>query len=158
MNDHEQRPARFPWPPVIYLLAIVIAATLGIFYPLPWIGPPLSDLLFAIGWLLIAGFVFIDVQAMRTLHKAGTAILPTRGADTLVTSGPFSFSRNPIYLGNSMLTAGIGLVAGNAWFFATLIVACFLTQKLAIEPEEKHLGLRFGKKYRDYQKRVRRWF
>ena len=158
MNDHEQRPARFPWPPVIYLSAIVIAAMLGIFYPLPWIGPPLSDLLFAIGWLLIAGFVFIDLQAMRTLHRAGTAILPTRGADTLVTSGPFSFSRNPIYLGNSMLTAGIGLVAGNAWFFAALIVACFLTQKLAIEPEEKHLGLRFGKKYRDYQKRVRRWF
>ncbi|MBN7756621.1 MULTISPECIES: isoprenylcysteine carboxylmethyltransferase family protein [Alphaproteobacteria] len=158
MNDHEQRPARFPWPPVIYLSAIVIAAVLGIFYPLPWIGPPLSDLLFAIGWLLIAGFVFIDLQAMRTLHRAGTAILPTRGADTLVTSGPFSFSRNPIYLGNSMLTAGIGLVAGNAWFFASLIVACFLTQKLAIEPEEKHLGLRFGKKYRDYQKRVRRWF
>lgn len=158
MNDHEQRPARFPWPPVIYLSAIVIAAVLGIFYPLPWIGPPLSDLLFAIGWLLIAGFVFIDLQAMRTLHRAGTAILPTRGADTLVTSGPFSFSRNPIYLGNSMLTAGIGLVAGNAWFFANLIVACFLTQKLAIEPEEKHLGLRFGKKYRDYQKRVRRWF
>ncbi|CAN0653057.1 isoprenylcysteine carboxylmethyltransferase family protein [Nitratireductor aquimarinus] len=158
MNDHEQRPARFPWPPVIYLSAIVIAAMLGIFYPLPWIGPPLSDLLFAIGWLLIAGFVFIDLQAMRTLHRAGTAILPTRGADTLVTSGPFSFSRNPIYLGNSMLTAGIGLVAGNAWFFASLIVACFLTQKLAIEPEEKHLGLRFGKKYRDYQKRVRRWF
>lgn len=158
MNDHEQRPARFPWPPVIYLSAIVIAAVLGIFYPLPWIGPPLSDLLFAIGWLLIASFVFIDLQAMRTLHRAGTAILPTRGADTLVTSGPFSFSRNPIYLGNSMLTAGIGLVAGNAWFFASLIVACFLTQKLAIEPEEKHLGLRFGKKYRDYQKRVRRWF
>ncbi len=158
MNDHEQRPARFPWPPVIYLSAIMIAAVLGIFYPLPWIGPPLSDLLFAIGWLLIAGFVFIDLQAMRTLHRAGTAILPTRGADTLVTSGPFSFSRNPIYLGNSMLTAGIGLVAGNAWFFASLIVACFLTQKLAIEPEEKHLGLRFGKKYRDYQKRVRRWF
>ncbi|WP_113154991.1 isoprenylcysteine carboxylmethyltransferase family protein [Nitratireductor sp. OM-1] len=158
MNDHEQRPACFPWPPVIYLSAIVIAAVLGIFYPLPWIGPPLSDLLFAIGWLLIAGFVFIDLQAMRTLHRAGTAILPTRGADTLVTSGPFSFSRNPIYLGNSMLTAGIGLVAGNAWFFASLIVACFLTQKLAIEPEEKHLGLRFGKKYRDYQKRVRRWF
>ncbi|MDJ1463913.1 isoprenylcysteine carboxylmethyltransferase family protein [Nitratireductor sp. GZWM139] len=158
MNDHEQRPARFPWPPVIYLSAIVIAAVLGIFYPLPWIGPPLSDLLFAIGWLLIAGFVFIDLQAMRTLHRAGTAILPTRGADTLVTSGPFSFSRNPIYLGNSMLTAGIGLLAGNAWFFASLIVACFLTQKLAIEPEEKHLGLRFGKKYRDYQKRVRRWF
>ncbi|WP_295813684.1 isoprenylcysteine carboxylmethyltransferase family protein [uncultured Nitratireductor sp.] len=158
MNDHERQPARFPWPPVLYLAAIAIAATLGVFYPLPWFGPPLSDILFAIGWLLIAGFAFLDLQAMRTLHRAGTAILPTRTADVLVTSGPFAISRNPIYLGNSMLLAGIALVSGNAWFFALLAIACFLTQKLAIEPEERHLALRFGKKYRDYQKRVRRWF
>ncbi|WP_367714940.1 isoprenylcysteine carboxylmethyltransferase family protein [Nitratireductor sp. GISD-1A_MAKvit] len=158
MNDHEHGPARFPWPPVIYLAAIAIAATLGVFHPLPWFGPPFADILFAIGWLLIVGFVFIDIQAMRTLYRAGTAILPTRSADALVTSGPFAISRNPIYLGNSMLLAGIALVSGNVWFIGLLIVAAFLTQKLAIEPEERHLEMRFGKKYRDYRKRVRRWF
>ncbi|MFC5583679.1 methyltransferase family protein [Nitratireductor kimnyeongensis] len=158
MNDPEQQPARFPWPPVIYLSAIAIAATLGIFYPLTWLGSPLADILFAIGCLLIVGFVILDVQAMRTLHRAETAILPTHGADALVTSGPFAISRNPIYLGNSMLLAGIALVTGNPWFLLLLAFACFLTQKLAIEPEERHLTMRFGKKYRDYQKRVRRWF
>ncbi|XHB98994.1 isoprenylcysteine carboxylmethyltransferase family protein [Nitratireductor sp. ac15] len=158
MNDPERQPARFPWPPVIYLAAIAIAATLGVFYPLGWFGPPLADILFAIGCLLIVGFVILDVQAMRTLRRAGTAILPTRGADALVTSGPFAISRNPIYLGNSMLLAGIALVSGNPWFLLLLAIACFLTQKLAIEPEERHLAVRFGKKYRDYQKRVRRWF
>ncbi|WP_333782903.1 isoprenylcysteine carboxylmethyltransferase family protein [Nitratireductor aquibiodomus] len=75
-----------------------------------------------------------------------------------MTSGPFAVSRNPIYLGNSMILAGIALVSGNPWFLVLLVIACFLTQKLAIEPEERHLALRFGKKYRDYQKRVRRWF
>ncbi|MCR4268807.1 isoprenylcysteine carboxylmethyltransferase family protein [Nitratireductor sp. ZSWI3] len=157
MDKQEARPSRFPWPPVIYLAAIAAAVVAGIAYPLPWFGRPLSDILFALGWLLIAAFVFIDLQAMRTLNRAGTSILPTRGAKALVTSGPFAVSRNPIYLGNSLLTAGLGLVTGNAWFLLFVLIAGFLTVKLAIEPEERHLALRFGKKYHDYQKKVRRW-
>jgi protein-S-isoprenylcysteine O-methyltransferase Ste14 len=74
-----------------------------------------------------------------------------------VSGGPFSFSRNPIYLANTMLTFGIGLIAGSVWFILLGLVAAFATQKLAIEREEKHLDARFGKKYRDYRKKVRRW-
>ena len=43
------------------------------------------------------------------------------------------------------------------WFLVLALVAAFLTQKLAIEPEERHLDVRFGKKYREYSKKVRRW-
>ncbi|EKF41058.1 hypothetical protein NA8A_17855 [Nitratireductor indicus C115] len=157
MKDHEQRPSRFPWPPIIYLIAIAASVAAGLAYPLPWFGAPLSDILFALGWLMIAGFVFIDVQAMRTLFQAKTTILPHQGAHALVTDGPFAISRNPIYLGNSMLVAGLGFVTGNPWFLLFVFLAGFMTFKLAIEPEEKHLALRFGKKYRDYQKKVRRW-
>jgi protein-S-isoprenylcysteine O-methyltransferase Ste14 len=52
---------------------------------------------------------------------------------------------------------GVGLITGIAWFLPLAIVAAFLTQKLAIEREERHLEARFGKRYRDYAKRVRRW-
>ena len=52
---------------------------------------------------------------------------------------------------------GIGLIAGSIWFIALALIAAFATQKLAIEREEKHLQTRFGKKYIDYAKRVRRW-
>lgn len=157
MSDIEVRPNRLPWPPLIYLAAIAISIVLHFLAPLPWIGPPLSDILFAAGWLLVAGVVAIDFSAMRTMQRAKTTIMPHRGSEHLVTGGPFSFTRNPIYLANTMLVVGIGLITGIVWFFPAAIVAAFLTQKLAIEREEKHLESRFGKRYRDYAKRVRRW-
>ena len=51
----------------------------------------------------------------------------------------------------------IGLIAGSVWFIIMALVAAFATQKLAIEREEQHLQARFGKKYLDYARRVRRW-
>lgn len=157
MSDVNSAPSRFPWPPVIYLLAIAIAIALSIVVPLPWFGPPLSDLLFAIGWLLAVAAVALDFMAIRTLRKAQTTVMPTRAADHLVTSGPFGLSRNPIYLGNTTLMFGIGFITGFIWFFVLALVAAFATQKLAIEPEERHLSIRFGKRYRDYTRKVRRW-
>jgi protein-S-isoprenylcysteine O-methyltransferase Ste14 len=150
-------PNRFPWPPVIYLAGIAVAAGLGILYPLPWIRRPVSDLLFAAGWLGVAMAILVFVAAIRTMMRARTTIRPDRPSGHLVTSGPFSFTRNPIYLADTVLLVSIGLIAGNAWFLPLALVAAFITQKVTIESEEKHLSERFGKKYRDYTKRVRRW-
>jgi protein-S-isoprenylcysteine O-methyltransferase Ste14 len=77
--------------------------------------------------------------------------------DHLVTDGPFSFTRNPIYLGGTMLVLGIGLVSGIVWFLPLAILAAFTVQKLAFEREERHLQARFGETYLDYAGRVRRW-
>ncbi|MDQ6438235.1 isoprenylcysteine carboxylmethyltransferase family protein [Mesorhizobium sp. LHD-90] len=150
-------PNRVPWPPIVYLTAIAAGIVLVVLYPLPWIEGPLADILFAAGWLLAAAGVFTGVAAMRVMHKANTTIKPNRVSDHLVTSGPFSFTRNPIYLGNAMITLGIGLIVGSVWFLFAGLIAAFVTQKLTIEPEERHLSARFGKKYRDYAARVRRW-
>ena len=157
MTDIQERPNRLPWPPLVYLAAIAASIVLHLLYPLPFIGPPLSDILFAAGGLLIIAVVAIDFSAIRTLQRAKTTVRPDRGAEHMVTTGPFSFSRNPIYLANTMLMSGAGLIAQIVWFFPLAIIAAFITQKLAIEREEKHLEVRFGKKYRDYAKRVRRW-
>lgn len=150
-------PTSFPWPPVIYLAAVVAAIVLNMWMPLPWIGDPLSDMLVMTGWVLVVAVVAIDASAMRTLWKAKTTIMPNRPSDHLVTSGPFSFTRNPIYLANTMLVIGIGLISEIVWFLPLALIAAFITRKLAIEPEERHLEQHFGKKYRDYAKRVRRW-
>lgn len=150
-------PNRMPWPPIVYLTAIAVGIVLLIVYPLPWIEGPLKDILFAAGWLLAAAGAFIGIMAVRTMMRAKTTIMPSRVSDHLVTSGPFSFTRNPIYLGNTMITFGIGLIVGSVWFLLTGLIAAFIVQKLTIEPEERHLSTRFGKKYRDYSARVRRW-
>lgn len=157
MTAVETRPNTLPWPPIVYVAAVAAAIVLNWLVPLPWIPGPLGELLFAVGWLVVGGALAIDITAMRTMARAKTAIMPHRGSDHLVTSGPFSFTRNPIYLGNTMLMIGIGLIAGIVWFILLAPVAAFVTQKLAIEREERHLEIRFGKKYRDYAKKVRRW-
>ncbi|WP_378950286.1 methyltransferase family protein [Mesorhizobium sp. ANAO-SY3R2] len=157
MTNFHVAPNRVPWPPIIYLAAIAVAVVLGLIYPLPWITEPISDLLFAAGWLAVAGVVAIEVSAMRALKRGKTTIRPDRASDHLVTSGAFSFTRNPIYFGNTLLMIAIGLIAGSVWFIIMALVAAFATQKLAIEREEKHLQARFGKKYLDYARKVRRW-
>jgi protein-S-isoprenylcysteine O-methyltransferase Ste14 len=150
-------PNRFAWPPLIYLAAIIAGIVLTVVYPLPWITAPLSDILFAAGWLLVFSGLALNISALRTLRRANTTMRPDRPSDHLVTSGPFSFTRNPIYLGNTMLTIGIGLVTESLWFLLFALCAAFATQKLAIEGEERHLEAKFGKKYRDYRARIRRW-
>lgn len=157
MTGIENRPNTLPWPPIVYLAAVALAILLHWLYPLPWLPNPLAEFLFAVGWLVVAGALAMDVAAMRTMARAKTTIMPNRGSDHLVTQGPFSFTRNPIYLGNTMLMIGIGLIAGILWFVLLAPVAAFVTQKLAIEREERHLEARFGRKYRDYAKKVRRW-
>jgi protein-S-isoprenylcysteine O-methyltransferase Ste14 len=157
MNDVTDRPNSLPWPPIIYLAAIAVSFLLAVFYPLPWFAQPLSGILSAIGWLMIAAFVALNISAIRAMRRAGTTVRPDRGTDHLVTDGPFSFTRNPLYLAGTTLVLGIGLVSGIVWFLLLAVLAAFAVQKLAIEREERHLQARFGRTYVDYAERVRRW-
>jgi len=157
MNDVTARPNSMPWPPIIYLAAIAVSILLNVFYPLPWFRQPLSGILFVLGWLMIAAFVALNISAILAMRRAGTTVRPDRGTDHLVTDGPFSFTRNPLYLAGTMLVLGIGLVSGIVWFLLLAILAAFTVQKLTIEREERHLQARFGETYLDYVRRVRRW-
>lgn len=157
MNDVTERPNSFPWPPIIYLAAIAVSVLLGAVYPLPWFAQPLSGILSVIGWLMIAAFVALNISAIRALRRAGTTARPDRGTDHLVTEGPFSFTRNPLYLAGATLVLGIGLISGITWFLLLAVLAAFAVQKLTIKSEERHLLARFGRTYLDYVERVRRW-
>lgn len=157
MTAIQERPNTLPWPPIVYIAAAALAIIAHWLAPLPWLPTQLAEFLFAVGWLIVGAALFMDIAAMRTMARAKTTIMPHRGSEHLVTSGPFSFTRNPIYVGNTMLMIGVGLIGGILWFILLAPFAAFATQKLAIEREERHLEMRFGKKYRDYAKKVRRW-
>ena len=146
-----------PWPPVIYVVAIALSVVLGILYPLPWIGDIFGDLLFGVGWVALFGVAMLWITAIRVMMRAKTTFDPNADPDHLVTSGPFGITRNPMYLANTLLLIGVAFITGIAWFLIFAFLAAFATQKLAIEKEEKILAAKFGKKYRDYAKRVRRW-
>src|SRR5262249_37316591 len=138
MHDVTARPNSLPWPPIIYLSAIVISLLLNVVYPLPWFGQPLAGILLVLGGLSIAAFVALNILAIRTMRRAGTTVRPDRATDHLVTDGPFSLTRNPLYLAGVMLVVGIGLVFGIVWCLLLAIAAAFTVQKVTIEREERH--------------------
>ena len=151
------KPNTIPWPPILYGIDILTGILLGVYFPLPWLRGALGEFVFMLGIILIAMAIFIDVRTFLELRSHKTTILPNKGATHLVTSGPFSFSRNPIYLSNTVLTFGIGFATGNLWLFATGLIAAFLTNHLAIKREEIHLKHKFANEWRKYSGRVRRW-
>lgn len=157
MTDIQATSSHVPWPPIVYLVAVIAGAALTRLYPLPWLWGPLADVLFAAGGLAILAAVGLYVSAIGAMRRVGTPLRPGSTALHLVTTGAFGLSRNPIYLANTLVLIGIGLLAGSLWFILSALIAAFATQKLAVEPEERHLQARFGKKYRDYARRVRRW-
>ncbi|MFC5386438.1 methyltransferase family protein [Aquamicrobium segne] len=148
---------KIPWPPLLYLIAIAVSILAGLFMPLPRLTGPFANILYAIGWLLVFAAAALWISSFRAMRRAQTTLNPFGEPSRLLTSGPFSITRNPIYLGNTWLLFGIGFISGNWWFLPLALIAAALTQKLVIEFEEKVLGLKFGRKYRDYSKKVRRW-
>ncbi|WP_404927526.1 methyltransferase family protein [Mesorhizobium sp. ORM16] len=157
MTETVPKPGLIPWPPLIYIAAIAISIALGLLFPLPWIGDLLGDLLYAAGWVALFGVAALWFTAIRTMTRAKTTLNPNAVPDHLVTSGPFGVSRNPMYLANTLLLIGVAFISGIVWFLPLAFIAAYVTQKVAVEKEEKMLAAKFGKKYRDYAKRVRRW-
>ena len=110
-----------------------------------------------IGLCLACAAIALDVTAALAFRRHRTTILPHRGATALITDGPFGWSRNPIYVANTLLVAGAGLFFGMLWLVIAAFVAAVLTQKLAIEREERHLAARFGQAWAEYAARTPRW-
>lgn len=153
MNPYRARPNQIPWPPLLLVGLSLVAIVLNLAEPMPLAFPGART----IGVVLIGVALAIDLWAIRTLHEARTAILPNRGSTHLVTHGPFSYSRNPIYTANFVLMIGMGLFALNAWFLVLAFVDAILTHFLAVRREENHLLAKFGYQFENYCRRVRRW-
>ncbi|MGQ0486528.1 MAG: methyltransferase [Hyphomicrobiales bacterium] len=151
-------PNRIPWPPILFLAAIAFALILHWLAPLPWPTSIVRMVLAAIGLGLICAGLVLDIAAFRWFSKHRTSILPTRAASSLIVEGPFSKSRNPIYLGNTLMIFGAGLLFGVSWLLPAALAAAFAVQKLAIEREEAHLAAQFGEAWRGYAAGTPRWF
>jgi len=153
MNAYRERPNFIPWPPLLLVGLTLTAIALNFVAPLALDFSGIRTL----GVLLIVVALGIDLWAMRTLHDAKTTILPNRGSSHLVAHGPFGYSRNPIYLANMLLLAGMGCFAMNGWFLLLAPLDGLLTHFLAIRREERHLLARFGYQFEAYCRKVRRW-
>lgn len=125
-------------------------------WPLTW--PGVDDAAArGIGWAFGLGGIALFVWAMSTLRAANTTVLPDKGADVLVTSGPFRRLRNPIYLAQVLVMLGLAELTKTPWFVIMAFLHIIAVTALAIIPEERHLEARFGDDYLAYKAKSRRW-
>ena len=146
---------RPPLPPLFALLLIIAAGLLDHFVPLPF--RPASPLLKVVPFVLLAAAIALAGSAIRTMQRRNTTLDPRDTPSALVVTGPFRFSRNPIYLALLLVLAAFGVVFNSLWFFIAIPILIVLLSALVIPREEQNLTAVFGADYADYKRRVRRW-
>ena len=141
-------------PPLIYLGAFLLVLVCRWFWavPIDAEGRGLWP-----GVALVALGAGIAVWGRRTMVAAGTNINPALPAKTIVSSGPFRFSRNPLYLCLTLMYLGLALVANTWWGFVVLIPLIAVMHVGVVLREERYLEKKFGEPYRQYRARVRRY-
>ncbi|MGL3605469.1 methyltransferase family protein [Rhizobium sp. G187] len=156
MNAYRLKPLRYPWPPVLYGMALLLALVAAQLAPLP-MGSGHPWLFRTGGLLLFIAAVLLDIWAMKTLFEHQTPFTNTGCARHLVKTGPYRLTRNPIYLGYTLATIGLGLMMGNGWLLLAALLAAIGIRFAVIRCEEQHLLARFGIDYEYYCRRTRRW-
>ena len=155
MNDTQDVPNVVIHPPIALGMAIVIAFAANWVYPLPFVSPEIPHLEFGLVVMLFA--LLLVRWAIQTFRKAKTNILTNQAALAIVSTGPFAFSRNPIYVGALLGLIGFALAANSLWFLVALVVIFFVLEFGVVAREEAYLTRKFGQTYLDYKSKVRRW-
>jgi protein-S-isoprenylcysteine O-methyltransferase Ste14 len=153
-SESAQDPRKFPFPPAIPIIALLLSWAIGRLWPIEVNWPAWTRW---IGWVLFVTPPVLALSAVRTFRLNHTAVNPLGEVTTIVASGPFRYTRNPMYLSLLVLHVG-GMLAFRLPWAAVLLVPVFLALHFGvIIPEEKHLEAAFGGQYRLYKQRVRRW-
>lgn len=153
-EDTKDSPDIVSCPPLVYLGALGLGLLMDWLFPVQRVSSESCPITGCI--LAFAGFL-IGSWGVRTFHRAGTNVRPDRPVTALVTSGPFRYSRNPLYIALTVIYLGITLAVGSLWPLATLIPALAVVQCKIVRREEQYLESRFGDDYRAYKAQVHRW-
>jgi protein-S-isoprenylcysteine O-methyltransferase Ste14 len=141
-------------PPLVYLTSLVIGGLLQSALPLPFF-PETQNV--ALGASLVVVALALVSYSVAQFRAAGTPVPARKPTAVIVRTGPYRFSRNPIYLAFSLLQLGIAIWVNSVWLLATLVGAVALIHSIVIQREEHYLERKFGAGYLDYKASVRRW-
>jgi protein-S-isoprenylcysteine O-methyltransferase Ste14 len=153
-SNQTDRPQVIALPPLILLATLLAGFGLDAVWPQALPAPSLTrplGILLALGAILLAGL------AVREMASNETPLDVRKSVRTIVTSGVFTLSRNPIYLGMVLLCLGIALIAGSLWLLLLAPLFAAILRYGVIAQEESYLEGKFGADYLRYKARVRRW-
>ncbi|MFL5115575.1 MAG: methyltransferase family protein [Microvirga sp.] len=142
-------------PPLAWGLAVIAGLALNWFVPLSFLPADLPA-----GWLGAIVFVFalaLFAWAIVTITRADSNVPTNLPTTTLVESGPYRFTRNPIYLGMFLGLIGLAVAFDSLWLLTMLVPFALVIRYGVVAREEAYLERKFGDPYRGYRSRVRRW-
>ncbi len=143
-------------PPLVAALSAVLMWGISWFSGSVELGPLLRGVLTTVP--LIAGLILIG-SAVRGLRRARTTVSPLHPEETrsIVDSGVFAWSRNPVYLGLVLIVLAWAVWLQAPWAVPGVVFCWAWLTRFQIIPEERALSRQFGQAYQDYRRRVRRW-
>ena len=141
-------------PPWVYLGAIALGVLMHVALPVRLVSRAVSV---PLGGTTVLVAIALFLSAVRTFRSAGTPVPGNRPTTTIVRTGPYRCSRNPIYLSFSLLQLGVAFWVNSLWLLVTLMPAVALMSFVVIPREEQYLATRFPSDYLPYRASVRRW-
>jgi protein-S-isoprenylcysteine O-methyltransferase Ste14 len=145
-------------PPLIALAAIGLGLVLDWLFPAFVLTLLLSlTLRIVAGVALVAAGAALAVAGRNAFMRSGTNVNPYKPVTALVTTGIYSYVRNPMYVGLALLVAGIGIAFASDWILVMLVVQILTIHFGVIRREERFLAAKFGDEYRQYKEKVPRY-
>ena len=141
-------------PPLVYLSSILAGTVLDVVWPLPFLPRAFA---LPIGSSLVVIAMALFSYSVWKFRAARTPVPGNKPTTVIVRTGPYRFSRNPIYLAFSLLHLGIAIWVNSLWLIVALIAAVAVMALVVIPREERYLERRVGTEYLDYKASVRRW-
>lgn len=142
-------------PPVLLTLCLICIVAINYFDVAVIV--LLSGPVTLFGYILIAFGIFLPAWGARLFHQHETNILPYKDPDRMVKTGPFGFSRNPMYLGMLLVLLGVAELYGTALSFIFPLAYFCVANGYYIPYEEGRMAETFGDEFSTYKAKVRRW-
>jgi protein-S-isoprenylcysteine O-methyltransferase Ste14 len=153
-RNNADNPGVIAPPPLIYAGALAAGLLANRRYHIPILPRRLARKL---GWPLVACGLAVGFLGAREMRGAETNLDPRKPATTIVTGGPFRYTRNPLYLSMTLIYGGISALANALLPVLLLPTVLRLMRRGIIEREEGYLERKFGEEYIEYKVRTPRW-
>lgn len=141
-------------PPIIYAISILSGIGLDNTWRLPM---PYGIHGTLYGGITLGIMFLIAGWSLFRFNHAGTDVRPDKPDNALITSGPYRYTRNPLYIALTLVQVSVALWYNNLWILLLVVPSLIVITRYAIAREERYLEKLFGQQYLDYKQRVRRW-
>ena len=142
-------------PPIAWAAAALAGLALDWLVPLPFV--PAAVPAGGVGAMVVALALALGAWAVATIIRAGSNVPTNLPSTTIVETGPYRFTRNPIYLGMGLTLIGLAIAFDSLWPLLTLVPFALVIRYGVVAREEAYLARKFGEVYGGYCARVRRW-